>query len=154
MCGQSGKPNQRGGDGNECFEPDIEFVVARSDTTELLEASKEALNEITTFIDMFVIASEHLPIGFRRNHGRGIHALDAVKEASGVKGFVGNDGADILHAVDEIGGFGDVVSLATRQAESCQIAQPIDGSMNFGAQPPTRTAKTLFPVFLGAPAAC
>jgi len=114
VSGQSGKPNQRGGDGIECFKPNIKFIVARSDLMELLEESKEALNEITTFIDMFVIASEHLPIGFRRNNGRGIHALDAVNEASGVKGFVSNDGADILHVVDEIGGFGDVVSLATR----------------------------------------
>ena len=42
---------------------------------------------------MLVIDSERLTIGSGRNHGRGIHCLDAVKEAGGTKGFVGNDGA-------------------------------------------------------------
>lgn len=153
-CGQSGEPNQSGGDRNECFEPGVEFVVARSDTAKLLQAGKEPFDEISAFINMLVIASEHLPIGFRRNDGRGVHCLDTVNEAGGVKRLVGYDSAHVLHAIDEIGGFGDVVSFASCQTETRQIAQTINRCMNLGAQAPTRTAKTLLPVFLGAPAAC
>jgi hypothetical protein len=46
------------------------------------------------------------------------------------------------------------VSLATGEAKSRQIAQSINRRMDLGVQAPTRTAKTLLPVFLGAPAAC
>lgn len=83
---------------------------------------------------MLIIASDHPPIGFRRNDNRGVHCLDTVNEASGVKGFVGDDSANVLHAIDEISGFGDVVPFATAQTEACQIAQPIYRGMNFGAQ--------------------
>lgn len=103
---------------------------------------------------MLVITSEHLSIGFRRNYCRGVHCLDTVNEAGGIKGFVGHDSTYVVHAIDEIGSFGDVVSFATCQTEARQIAQPINRRMNFSAQPPTRAAKTLLPVFFGAPAAC
>ena len=154
VCGQSGEPDESGSDGNEGLKPDIEFVVARSDTAKPLQACKESFNEISTFIDMLVIASEHLSIGFRWNDRCGIHCLDALNEVGGVKSFVGHDGTNDLQAIDEIGRFGDVVSFATGRTEVRQIAQPINRRMNFGAQSPTRTAKTLLPVFLGAPAAC
>lgn len=103
---------------------------------------------------MFVIAPGFDSIGFRRDNRRGLHRLDNLQKSVGIKGLIGNDRAHVLHAFHEIRGFGDVVSLATGQTKSCQIAQPIDGCMNLGAQAPTRTAKTLLPVFFGAPAAC
>ena len=103
---------------------------------------------------MLVITSERLPVGFRRNHRRGFHGRDARQEASGVKGLVGNDRTDVLHAFNEIFRLGDVMSLSARQSEAREITQPVNGSMNLGTQAPTRTANTLLPVFFGAPAAC
>jgi len=117
VCGQSGEPNQRSGDGNECFEPDIEFVIAGSDAAKLLQARKESFDEIATFVEMFVIAPRFLSIRSRRNDGRGLHRLNAVKEAGGIKGFIGNNGTDVLHAFDKIGGLGNVVALAAGQSK-------------------------------------
>jgi hypothetical protein len=102
VCGQSCEPNQSGCDGNEYFKADIEFVVARSDTAKLLQACKEPLNQISTFIDMLVMASDHLLISFRLNYSRGVHCFDAVNEVVGIKGFVGHDSTNVLHAIDEI----------------------------------------------------
>ena len=103
---------------------------------------------------MFVITSGLLAIGSRRNDGRGVHCFDAFKEAGGVEGFIGHDRTDVRHAFDQVGRLGNVVSLTAGQAEAGQIAQSINGCMDLGTQSPARTANTLLPVFLGAPAAC
>jgi hypothetical protein len=154
VCGQSSQPNQSGGDRNKGLESDVEFVVARRDAAKLFETSKEPFNEISTFVDMFVITPEFDSIGFWRNNGHGLHCLDNRQKAVGVKGLVGYHRTHVLHAFNEIRSFGDVVSFATGQTKPGQIAQAINGCMNLGAQAPTRAAKTLLPVFLGAPAAC
>ena len=67
VCGQSGKPNQRCGDGNECFEPDIEFVVARSDTPEVLDTPEKPLDQVTTFIPMLIEISLNQTVVAGRN---------------------------------------------------------------------------------------
>jgi len=103
---------------------------------------------------MLVKASGFDSIGFRWNNCRGLHRLDNIQKALGVKSLVGHYCAHVLHAFDEVCSFSDVVPLAAGQAKPSQIAQPIDGCMNLGTQTPARTAKTLLPVFLGAPAAC
>ena len=103
---------------------------------------------------MFVITSELLSIRSRGNNGRGVHRLNAFEEVGGIVGFIGHDGAHILYAFDEVFRLGDVVTLTASQTEASKIAQAINSSMNLGTQAPTRTAKTLFPVFFDAPAAC
>ena len=103
---------------------------------------------------MFVITPGLDTISFRRYNCRGPHRLDHRQKTVGIKSFVGHHRAHVLHAFNEIRSFGDVVSFATGQTKSGQITQPIDSCVNLGAQAPTRTAKTLLPVFLGAPAAC
>ena len=103
---------------------------------------------------MFVITSEFLSIRSRRNNSRGVHRLNAFKEVTGIVGFIGHDSAHILHAFDEAFRPGDVVTLTAGQTEACKIAQAINSRMNLGTQASTRTAKTLFPVFFDAPAAC
>lgn len=71
---------------------------------------------------MFVIATEFYSIGFWWNNGHGLHCLDNRQKAVGMKGLVGHHHAHILHAFNEIRGFGDVVSFATGQTKSDQIA--------------------------------
>ena len=103
---------------------------------------------------MFVIVSRFDAIGFRRDNRRGFHCRDHFQKAVGIKSLIGHHRAHVLHPFDKIRRFGDVVLLPAGQTKSGQIAQPIDNCMNLGTQAPTRTAKTLLPVFLGAPAAC
>lgn len=103
---------------------------------------------------MRVVAPDFLAIRFRRNNSRGIHRADSLEEAGCIERLVCDDSADVLHSLDQILGLGHVMPLAARQSKPGQITQRIDGSMNLGAQAPTRTAKTLLPVFFDAPAAC
>jgi len=106
---------------------------------------KNLLIEIATFIDMFVITSEVLAIGSRRNNCCGVHGLDPRQDAVGV---------NVLHAVNGIGHFGDIVSLTAGQAELGQIGESIKCGTDLCIQSPTRATNTLFSVFLGEPAAC
>ena len=103
---------------------------------------------------MRVIASDFLAIYPRRDHGRGVHCVDALQEAGRIERFISNDGTDILHSINQVLGLGDVMPLSTGQSKPGEVAQSVDGRMNLGAQSPTRTAKTLFSVFFEAPAAC
>ncbi len=88
------------------------------------------------------------PISFRRDNRRGLHCRDHFQKTVGIKSLICRHRAHVLHPFDKIHCFGDVVLLPAGQTKSDQIAQPIDDCMNLGAQAPTRTAKTLLPVFL------
>lgn len=93
-----------------------------------------------------------MPLGWIRsrwNDVRGLHRLDTVKEAGGIKGFIGNHGTDVRHTFDEVGGLGNVLALAAGQTEASQIAQSINRCVNFGTQAPTRTAKHFVDCFFG-----
>ncbi len=149
-----GKPDQRSGDANEGFKSDGEFVIASSDTAELLKTCEESFDEISTFIDMLIIVSGFLSVRPGRYHRCGVHCFNAAQQAGGIERFIRNHGTDVLHATDEIPGLGDVMSLTSRQAETGEIAQAIDRCVNLGTQAPTRTSNTLLPVFFEAPAEC
>lgn len=58
------------------------------------------------------------------------------------------------NSLDQCLGLRDVVRLTGGQSPTGQLPQAFDQRVNLGGQPATRAAQRLFPVFLGAPAAC
>jgi hypothetical protein len=120
----------------------------------VFETKKESFDEISAFIAMPIKEPILSTVRPGRDDGFCTDALNLLQQMVGVECLVGDDGADLGQGVDEIGRLGDVITLTSSQPEAAEVAQTVDGSVNLGTQSPTRTAKTLLPLFFEAPAAC
>ena len=92
------------------------------------------------FINMFVIASECSAIDFWRNDSGSFHRRDTLKKAVTVKRLICDNRTDILHTLDQVGRFSNIVSLTARQTKTNQVTQRINRGMNLGTQAPTEFA--------------
>jgi len=103
---------------------------------------------------MFVIRLDVLAVAPWRDDGLGLHRRNLVKQTVCIKGLIGDNDSNIQHSFEQGFGLSDVVTLTAGQSKAREIAESIDCRMNLGTQSPTRTAKTLLPLFFSAPAAC
>lgn len=130
-----------------------EFVVARSDASELLDATEETLDQIAIFVEMPIERTRAEPIGTWRDHGLTALRGNLCDEDIRVVPLVGDDEACGL-ILDQRGGLVDIGDLSARENDPQRIAQGIDGHMQLGGQSAPRAADFLNARFFWAPAEC
>lgn len=138
---------------NEREEGRSEFVVARSDAPKVLDARKEALDQIAVSVEMTIETALVSSIGTGRDHGLRASGLDHGNEMIGVVALVRNDSLN-RQALDGLGGTIDVGDLAGRENDPQRIAKGIDRDMQFGRQSAPRATDVLTAGFFWAPAEC
>jgi hypothetical protein len=131
------------------------FVVARGDSSKLLELAEEVLNEMTRLESRFVIGALGFAIVPGWNHGGFASRAKRLDHTLiGVECFVCQQSVGLHVRQQRIGAF-QIMCLARGQKEGEWIAQGVDQGVNFGAQPavagPDRLGLT---VFFWAPALC
>lgn len=119
-----------------------EFVVSGGNASELLEATEEALDQISIPIKMPVVGAWGTTIGARRDTRLSALRLDDRHQGIGVVALVSHNEASRLIA-DQRGGLIDVRDLSRRKNDAQRIAQCVDGNMQFGRQPAFRPADFL-----------
>ena len=130
-----------------------EFVVTRGDASEMLEASKEALDQIASAVEMPIEFARRQSIGPGRNHGLGASRFDSGHKMVGVVSLVGRHSLS-RQILDQCRGVVDIRVLPGRKNDAQRIAQRIDGNVQFGCQSAARAADFLTARFFWAPAEC
>lgn len=145
-----------GGEGNEAHEVGEELVVSGCDPPEVFEFIEEALDAVALFVDVFVVVVLIATIALGRDDRRGLGVQDAVMEAIGIIGTVGQDIVG-FKSLDQVIGAADVALLPWTTDQADRIAKTVGGGMDLSAQPASGPAKALGirpPFSLRAPAAC
>jgi hypothetical protein len=131
------------------------LVVARGDRAKLLEFGEEVLDQMPRRVVVAIEFPGLFAIGLRRDHrglSGGLEWLD--HSFVGVEGLIGDQHVG-FHVRRQFVSPHQVMGLTTGQRETNRIAQRINQSMDFGAQPTARPPDRLvFVVFFWAPALC
>lgn len=99
---------------NERQKGRCQFVVARSDTPEVLEASEKAFDQAAVLVEMAIESALGKSIGARRNDGLRAGGLDLRNEMIGVVALVRDDGV-CRQTLDGLGRTIDVGNLTGRE---------------------------------------
>lgn len=130
------------------------FLVARCDTSELLDILKEPFDQIALPIEGEIALTLDFAVRLGRDDRLDLARFEARDVAVGVIAFVGEEGVG-PHLGGECFGLVDVVNLSAGEAQRQRIAQSIDDDMNFRSQAAARTAYGLIETpFFRAPALC
>jgi hypothetical protein len=148
-----GEPDARRGDSDERLEALVEFVIARCDSAEVFDTTKEALDKVAALVNVAIKGARPGSVGARGDDRLRTAGRDGVDQGLGVVSLVGSNrfGRD---AVEQRRGYGHVGRLSGCQAPPREVAEGFDQGMDFCGQPPARPANRLGALFLGAPAAC
>jgi len=141
------KPNDGGGESDQGRESLSEFVVAGGDTAKLLDPAEESLNEISTFVTVFVELTLNAPVAARWDDRLNVGGVQIVEDGITVVGFVSTDRAGI-QALQERERFGAITGFSARQRESSERTQTFHHGMNLRTQPTSGTSERLIAVFL------
>lgn len=153
VCSQSSQPDDSASQMNERQEGCCEFVVARGDASELLDATEETLDQIAALVDMPVERAGVESVRARWNDRLAALRRNRFDEGIRIVALVGDDelGRLILNQRCRLLDVGD---LPGRENDPQWIAQGIDGHVQFGGQSAPRAADFLLAGFFGAPAEC
>ncbi len=99
---------------NERQKGGCQFVVARGDTPEVLEASEKAFDQVAVLVEMAIKAALGKSIGTRRDDGLRAGGLDLRNEMIGVVALVRDDGL-CRQTLDGLGRTIDVGNLTGRE---------------------------------------
>lgn len=131
------------------------LVVARGDSTKLLELGEEVFDEVPGLIEIAVIVTGHFAVSFGRNDRRLTGGCEGFEHpVIGIKGLVGDECVG-FHAREQPLGADQIMRLAAGQRKANRVAQRIDQRMDLARQP-TFTAPDglVFTPLLRAPALC
>ena len=109
----------------------------------------------TRLVDVLVVVARQSPVCLGRDHrrfaGRSQRRDDPLV---GIERFVGDQRVG-LHRGQEVVGADQIMRLSAGQEEVDRVAERIDQGVDFGAQPPARSADRLVLAgFFWAPALC
>ena len=127
---------------NERQEGYSEFVVARGDASELLDAAEETLDQIATLVDMPIEGARVESVGAWRDDRLAALLGNDAHEGIGVVTLVGDDELGRL-VLDQCCRLLNIRDLACREDDAQRIAQGIHGNMQLGRQSAARTANFL-----------
>ena len=128
-----------------------EFVISIGNAAELLETSKETLDQIALAVEMGIEVARGGAIGTRRYNVLSYRGLDLGDEVVGVVPLVGDHLLD-RQLVDEIRSIFDIGNLPGQENIPQRVAQGIDRLMQLCGQTSTRSADFL--TSRGVPAEC
>ena len=138
---------------NERQEGFGEFVVARGDASELLDATKETLDQISAFVEVPIECTWIEPIGTWRDNRLAVLRNDCCDEGIRIVALVGHNELGRL-TLDQCSCLFDVGHLASGKNHPQWIAQGLHGDMQFGGQSAPRAADFLLTCFFWAPDEC
>ena len=138
---------------NERQEGFGEFVVARGDASELLDAAEETLDQVAALVEMPVERTWIEPIGTWRDNRLAVLRNDCCDEGIRIVALVGHDEFGWLILDQRLGLF-DIRNLPRRENDPQWIAQGIDRHMQLCRQSAARAADFLEACFFWAPAEC
>jgi len=145
------------GDGDESQEVGFEFFIAGSDSAELLEFVKKALDFVALFVAFLVVDDDLQAIGLGWDDRGDALGVELGADGVAVVGFVHNgvpDAVARIEGVDERFADRGVSHLSRRDADSDRIGLGSTHGMDFGGQSAPGAADGLIAFFLAAPAAC
>jgi hypothetical protein len=129
------KPNDRGEEMNCGEKVSGGFVVAGCDGAELLEFSEEVLDEVPRFVGISVELPWLLSVRPGRDHHGFAGRRQRLDDASvSVERFVGDEHVG-FHGRQKVISADQIMGLPTGQEEADRVAECIDQSVDFGAQP-------------------
>ena len=121
----------------------------------MLDLVDETLNQMTLFVEMFIILTLLFPICSRRDHYFRLALCNSVKKILGIVGTISDQTLKLI-SCHQIFCLCDVVALPTSQHKTQRVAQRIHTYVDFGAEAASAASQCLFSlptVFLEAPAA-
>lgn len=124
-----------------------EFVVARGDGAELLELAEEVLDQMARLVELLIVGPRRGTIALGRDDRQlagGGELLD--HPGVGIERLIGDQCVGRKLGQESIGAL-QVVRLAWSKQKADRVAECIDQSMNFRAQPAFAAADRL--VFAG-----
>ena len=127
-----------------------EFVVARGDSTKLLEPIEEAFNQMARFVAMPVDWALIDSVATRRDIGNGVGSFDGFDQLIAVVAFVGRNSSS-WNASDQRGTLGHIGDLSVGQDQTQRITQGIHTSMDFRRQSTARSADRLIATVFWVP---
>lgn len=126
-----------------------EFVVSCCEASEVLKAAEAALDNVATFVGLFVEAMQMDTVGLVGNDGLCTALDDFGTQIVAIVGFIGEQPAHSRGQGEDIRCCRNVGSLTGREMESMGSAERIAQRMDFGRAAPARAADRLraFPPF-------
>ena len=137
-----------------CEEVSFGFVVSRGDGAVELEFGEEVFDQVSSFVEFFVIVSLDLAVGFGWNDCGLAGLFQGLEDALiGIEALVGEQRIGFDEWKQHVGSV-QIAGLASREMNSGRIAQRVDGGVDLGAQPAFAASDGLIAPFLRAPALC
>lgn len=130
-----------------------ELVIARSDTTVMLDFVPETLGKIALAVERKIAVAPLLSVFPWRDHWSDCSLIEDVDQRIGIVSLVADESARIGSFEQRFRG-GQIMRLPRCQHQVERIAQGIDEHVDFGAQSSARFADGLCAVFFRAPALC
>ncbi len=135
---------------------DEQCVVSSGDAAELFEFGEKALDEITLFVEVFIVGARRFAVPLGQDNKLAALLDDLRLEPVGVVAFI-TDCCFCFETVNEFIGARHVMLLAGTANQPDRIAKCITCRVDLGAQAAARPAQTLGmrpPLTLRTPAAC
>lgn len=149
-CSQSFQPQYDAPTNNHGSEVSNKFLIARGDTSELIEFIEKTLDQVACCIAMSVVSAWRPPVGARRNNRFSGHGFNVLNQGVAIIAFVREYSLSVGRFIQQLNGLSNVGLLRTGQCE----AERIDDGVNLGAESAARAAQSLRAMFFWAPAAC
>lgn len=112
-----------------------EFVVARGDASELLDAVEETVDQIAVLVDMPIERTRIDSVGARRNDGLAALCRDDFDEGIRVVALVGHDKVGRL-IFDQSGSVRDIGDLACRENDASGLPRESTVTCSLVVNPP------------------
>ncbi|MGY4435027.1 hypothetical protein ACVWWO_007504 [Bradyrhizobium sp. F1.13.1] len=120
------------------------FVVASSNTPEILEPAETALDNIAPFIEALAEAVEGYPVGFVWNDGFRAAIDDFGAKADAIVAFVHNEGRHGRRELQKGRPCGNVCGLSRSEMKCARFAIRVAQRVDFRGPPTARAADRLF----------
>ena len=133
---------------------DGEFFIPCGDAQKLFHAIKEALDQITRLVAMLVVAAWRSSVGSGWNDRLRVRGYHPLHQGITVVALVRQHRSGLRRLVQQRPRLRDVSLLGAGQGEPQGVAERIDTAVDFGSEPATRAAQSLWAVFFLAPVAC
>jgi hypothetical protein len=140
-------------DGGEEVTPGL--VVSGGNGTKLLELGKEVLDQMACLVEMTIIVTDHLTVGFGGDdRGLASNGQWLDNPLIGIERLITDQGVG-LHGREKVICPNEVMSLATSEEEADEVAQCVGQGVDLGAQSAARaTDRLVLAEFFWAPALC
>lgn len=132
------------------------FIVARGQSSKLLEATKKAFDFIAVAVKISVNHPLDKAVFFAWNHGLGTHSGHTGKYSVRVLGFVSQHVACACGGRQQVGCTPAIGLLAGAEYHAQRVAQRVDYGVDFSRQPTATAPKgfVAYTAFFWLPAAC